>query len=433
MLPAASESTHLMSRRSALSLMVAGLGAALVSCARGSETRPAPGDVVTLVTDNATWGPGYSQAGDALHRLVGYHIRSRSVPNVSNYQQIVRMSAQTDSTSDLIKWWNGYRLQDLARAGILTDVSSAWDRAAREGWSDDAELRTSFTYEGRQYGVPLYKSYYVVLYSKKAFARLKAEVPTTWDEFVHLVEAARRAGMTPIASGGATTWESLIWFQQLVNGLDHGYYQDVTAGRASYTDPVAQQAMLLWADLYRREAFSAPDLSAGSLPGQLAKGTTVMQLYATWTVGSLLTSGLTDADLGAFLLPPPPDGAPSVVVESAGLTVAANSHKHAAAVAVADSWLDPSVQKVFSNFLKDTSADPSVVPDVGVVRDVATAVKEQQPTQATRYWEASPPALVEGNVQDLSAFMTNPTPANARSTLDSMQRRADKEWKVWNS
>jgi multiple sugar transport system substrate-binding protein len=41
--------------------------------------------------------------------------------------------------------------------------------------------------------------------------------------------------------------------------------------------------------------------------------------------------------------------------------------------------------------------------------------------------------LIEGNVQDLSAFMINPTAANASRTLSSMQRRADKEWKVWRS
>ena len=59
-------------------------------------------------------------------------------------------------------------------------------------------------------------------------------------------------------------------------------------------------------------------------------------------------------------------------------------------------------------------------------------MEKQKPSQAIRYWEASPPVLIEGNVQDLSAFMTNPTPENIKPTLTKLQRRAEKEWKAWN-
>ncbi|MGA8115179.1 MAG: extracellular solute-binding protein [Actinocatenispora sp.] len=421
-------------RRTVLASAFAGAaGLVLSSCARGTQSRPAPGDVVSLFNDNATWAPGYQAAGRQLRRVAGYSLAPRAVPNVANYQQIVRMSAQTDSTADLIKWWNGYRLRDIARAGILADVTDAWDEAARRGWSDDRELRESFSYQGRQYGMPLYKSYYAVFYSKKAFRKLGVEAPTTWQEFLHVVDAAHKKGMTPIASGGAGDWESLIWFQQLLNGLDHDFYLKLTSGQASYTDATCRQAMGLWVDLYKRGAFSAPDANPGDVPGQFNQATTAMLLFGTWNTGAFLAAGVKDADLGAFLLPPPPGGSPSVVVESGVLSVSANAHKPDAAMAVAKSWLNPAVQTAWSGFLKDTSADPSVVPDVGVIREVAAAVAKQKPTQAIRYWESSPPVLVEGNVQDLSAFMINPTSANATKTLSTMQRRADKEWKVWNS
>ncbi|GHJ39412.1 ABC transporter substrate-binding protein [Streptomyces sp. TS71-3] len=422
-----------VSRRAALTSGLVGVaGLALGACGQGSLTRPAPADVVSLFNDNSTWAPGYQAAGAQVHRLAGYRLAPRAVPNVSNYQQIVRMSAQTDSTSDLIKWWNGYRLRDVARAGILADVSEAWNEAARQGWCDDAALRESFSYRGRQYGVPLYKSYYAVFYSKKVFDRLGVGVPATWQEFLHVVDAARARRITPIMSGGATTWESSIWFQQLVNGLDHRFYLDLTAGRASYTDEVCRQAMGLWSDLYRRGAFSPPDAAVSDAPGQFAQGRAAMCLYGTWNTGAFLDAGVKDADLGAFLLPPP-GGAQSALVESGVLAVAAHAHKRDAAVSVARAWLNPAVQRAWTGFLRDTSADPSVVPDVGAVRQVAAQVRRERPTQAVRYWEASPPVLIEGNVLDLSAFMINPTAAQAKSTLASMQRRADKEWKMWTS
>ena len=424
-----------MSRRGLLGAAVAGAaGLALASCARGTQSRPIAGNLVSLFNDNATWAPGYAAAGAQLKKLAGYGLSPRAVPNVSNYQQIVRMSAQTDSTADLIKWWNGYRLEDIARAGILADVTSAWDEAATNGWSDDQELRDTFTYQGKQYGMPLYKSYYAVFYSKRVFDKLNVDVPKTWDDFLRIIDACKARKITPIVSAGASDWESLIWFQQLVNGLDHDFYLKLTAGKASYRDEKAKQAMELWVDLYRRGAFSAPDAPVNSLAAQFKQGSVAMNLYGTWNTGSYLTAGLKDSDFGAFLLPPPPGGSWSVVVESGVLSVSANAHKPQAALDIAKAWLNPAVQTAWTaGFLKDTSADPAVVPEVAAVQEVAAQLKELKPSQAIRYWEASPPVLIEGNVQDLSSFMISPTSANATRTLGTMQGRADKEWKVWNS
>lgn len=428
------DTTRAVSRRTALSASFAGAAAlALSACERGTLSKPAASDTLSLFNDNPSWTPGYHAAGQELSRLGGYRLAPQAVPNVSNYQQIVRMSAQTDSTADLVKWWNGYRLRDVARAGILADVTEAWDQAQSRGWCDDPALRESFTSDGRQYGVPLYKSYYAVFYSKPVFAKLGVEVPTTWQEFLHVVDTAHARHITPISSGGATSWESSIWFQQLVNGLDHRFYLDLTAGKRSYTDAECRQAMGLWSDLYRRGAFSTPDASVSDLPGRFAQGSTAMCLYGTWNTGAFLDAGVKDTDLGAFLLPPPPGGASSVVVESGVLAVSAKAHKRQGALDTARAWFDPAVQRAWTGFLRDTSADPSVVPDVGAVREVAAQVRAQRPPQAVRYWEASPPVLIEGNVQDLSAFMIDPTADRAVRTLASMQRRAEKEWKAWKS
>jgi multiple sugar transport system substrate-binding protein len=64
-----------------------------------------------------------------------------------------------------------------------------------------------------------------------------------------------------------------------------------------------------------------------------------------------------------------------------------------------------------------------------VIRHVQAIVKQTNPTRVNRYWEASPPALVEGNVQDLGDFMIHPEKAN--DVLSRMQKRADAEWAYW--
>lgn len=432
-MPAKTLPRAMVDRRTVLRLG-AGLGAAalLSSCARGTLTRAASGVDVTLTNDNPTWAPGFESIGKVLRSRTGHGVSVRAVPDVSGYQQVVRMSARTDSTTDLVKWWNGYRLRDIARSGIFADLSTVWDDAERRGWVSPA-ARDSFSHDGRPYAIPLHQSYYAIFYSKPAFERLGLTVPRTWDEFIATAEALRDDGVVPIGSGGATTWESLIWFQQLVNGLDPEFYRALTEGEASYTDDTAQEAMALWADLYDRGLFSPPDFAVQEAPGKLAEGSVGMNLYGTWQAASYTQAGLDEETFGLFLLPSADPGAPAAVVtESGALAVSENAHKRSAALAVVGDWLSTDAQQVWVDFLGDVSANAAALPSIQPVRDLARQVEEISPLLATRYWEASPPALIEGNVQELSAFMANPTAASARTTLARMQERADVEWEMWS-
>ncbi|KQO63439.1 hypothetical protein ASF23_04050 [Curtobacterium sp. Leaf261] len=423
-----------MTRRTALAVGGSGMLAALLAaCAKGSDTRPSAAGTVTLNSDNPTWGPGYAAASAVLADRIGYRITSRSIASVANYTQIIRMTAQTDSTTDLIKWTNGYRLQDIARADILTDLNDVWDTAIERKWVDP-EQRASFTYRGKAFGVPLYKSYYAVFYSKKAFAEQGITVPTTFDELMSAASTLRDAGITPFLSPGATTWEAEIWFMQLLASIDPAYYKAVTTNHASYLDDPAKQAMDMWSSMYADKMFSAPDVTSNDLPGLVKQGKFGMMLYGTWFANTLLAAGLTDDDIGFFRVPPHTASVdPAIVVESGSLSVPVKAHRHRAAVEVAGNWLATDVQTAWVGFLGDTSPNPAALPKSHLVQDLAKDIATTKPTELTRYWEASPTPLIEGNVADLGAFMVNPTKANGVSTLQSMQDRARTEWKTWNA
>jgi multiple sugar transport system substrate-binding protein len=422
-----------LSRRTLLGLLGAGGLALATGCARGTYTRPAAGNVLTLNNDVATWSDAYDAASAALEQRTGSRLAVRAVPNQSTYQQIVRMSAQTDATTDLFKWWNGYRLQDIARAGIVTDLSAVWDHAQEQGWVDPV-MRASFSFDGRPYALPLYKTYYPMFFSRRAFADAGVVVPTTFAELLEVAGTLRDAGITPIGAAGATSWESIIWFTQLLIGHSPDYYEDVTAGRASYLDDTATAAMELWARMYADGLFGEPDADQSGFPGQFADGTLGMTLAGTFNVNNYTEAGLGPADVGMFLVPPvDPAVEQSVVVESAALCVSANAHKHEQAMAVADNWLATDVQQAWVDRLGDASANPAALPTGSLVADLAHDVARVRPREITRYWEASPPVLVEGNVQDLSAFMVTPTVDNGITVLRNMQDRADAEWEAWRA
>jgi multiple sugar transport system substrate-binding protein len=91
------------------------------------------------------------------------------------------------------------------------------------------------------------------------------------------------------------------------------------------------------------------------------------------------------------------------------------------------------VQQAWVDQLGDASANPAALPTGSIVGDLAHDVARVRPREVTRYWEASPPVLVEGNVRDLSSFMVTPTVDNGIAMLRTMQDRADAEWKAWRA
>jgi multiple sugar transport system substrate-binding protein len=152
----------------------------------------------------------------------------------------------------------------------------------------------------------------------------------------------------------------------------------------------------------------------------------------TWRNAIFSQNGLTDADYGAFVMPTiTPDTKPSVIVESGVFAVPQHGNNVAAAEKAMGEWLNPQVQRTWVNQINDISANPQVGITNPILTAVNTQVQQLKPAPLERYWEASPPALVEGNVQDLAAFMVSPRPANIDPTLRKMQQRADDEWAKW--
>ncbi|MEQ7128490.1 extracellular solute-binding protein [Actinopolymorpha sp. B11F2] len=428
-----------MKHRRFLTALVAAGAVLLGACAQGTETRgddgsgagAGSGATLTLNGDRADFVPAYEAAGAKLAEITGSGIRARNVPSTENYQQVIRSSLQTSSTTDLIKWWSGYRLQDLAQTGGIEDLSAEWDAAVEKGWVNP-ETEASFSYDGKVYAMPMYKSYWVIYYNKQVYADLGLSVPTTWDEFLGNAEKIKKAGITPLFATQEAGWTSFIWFGEILSKLDPDFYVRLMNGEASYTDPTAREAMEIWADLYARGYFTAPDTAWDNEPALFAEGKVAMVPMGTWRNAIFVENGLTEDDYGAFILPMVKEGTePSVIVESGIFAVPKNAPNKDAAKKALGEWLNPEVQKAWVEKINDISANPSVGIENPLLTSVTEQVGEAKPTELERYWEASPPALIEGNVQDLAAFMVDPTPANIDGTLQRMQDRADTEWAKW--
>jgi multiple sugar transport system substrate-binding protein len=426
---------HTALRRVGAAALALGLAAALGACSQGSSSTStsAGGSTLTLNGDRADFVEAYKVAGDALVELGDYSIDPRNVPSTENYQQVIRSSLQTDSTTDLVKWWNGYRLQDLARSGGLADLSAEWDAAVDEGWVNP-DTKDSFSYDGKVYGMPMYKSYWVIFYNKHVFDDLGLTPPTTWDEFLSNNEAIKASGVTPLFGTQEAGWTSFIWFEEILSKLDPDFYAKLMAGEAKYTDEPAQEALRIWGDLYSKGYFTAPDIAWDNEPALFQEGTVAQVPMGSWRNGIFVENGMTEEDYGAYLLPVIEEGTqPSVITESGVIAVAEKSANKDEALKSMGNWLNPEVQTAWVNEIKDTSANPTVVTDDPTLASISDQVSAEKPIELVRFWEASPPPLIEGGVQYLASFMVNPTEENILPTLEKLQTLADTEWAKWEA
>ncbi|WP_369211267.1 ABC transporter substrate-binding protein [Streptomyces flavofungini] len=385
---------------------------------------------MSISTDNGSWDDGYRQAGQALKPLTGSALRPLSNPEAISYKQVTQMTLQTSRAFDLIKWGAGYELKSLARGGRLSDLSRLWENYENKGWVRGTQ-RASMSYRGRVYGIPLYESHYVVFYNKRVFARLALRPPATWDELLHCAGVLKRNKVTPFVATQYGGWPAYQWFQELISKIDPGFYRALTAGRARYTDDVPRQAMGIWQDFMRRGWTTSPDFDQSNGAAGLKAGRLGMFLYGTWSAHGFEEVGMRpNKDYGAFLLPTVRKGTrKSVITESAALAVPRSATRHEAAMASAGAWLTPSVQRVWTDYLNDGSANPVVRAGNPVVAEIKETITRGRMTRLIRYGEASPPNLVQGNTQDLASFMTGQT--SAENTLRRMAERAADEWDAW--
>ncbi|HVX42489.1 MAG TPA: extracellular solute-binding protein [Mycobacteriales bacterium] len=416
-----------MKRREFLGLTgLTGAGLLLTACGSGLKTAPG---TVSFYNDNPTWKPGYQAASDQIKKLTGIGLDMVSVPSINSYEQVIKSQLQTSKSPDLLKWWNGYRLQDLARIGQLAPLTEVWDAAAKSQSIDD-QIKPDFSYDNEVYGLPLHESYYVVFYNKKIFDKYDLAPPQTWDELLSVAGRIKKAGITPFVSTQVFPW-SFVWLQELISKTDPDFYQKLTAGEASYTDPTMHQVFGLWKELIEREYFTKPDLDLANAPSMLHAGSVAMYPCGTWNNQAIQAVGLKSGkDFDAFILPTVEKSTKkSVIVEAASFVVPAKAQHKADAKKAMSAWLDPQVQRKWTDFLIDSSPNPKVHSQDPTIRHVESIVRETDPMRLNRYWESSPPVLIEGNVQDVGDFMIHPNKAD--SVLSKMQKRADTEWDYW--
>lgn len=221
---------------------------------------------------------------------------------------------QAGDPPDLFQSWGGGVLWNYAEAGLLRDITpelTADDNAWKDSFSTQAALDL-YSYNGVYYGVPLTFGAVGVWYNTRLFAEAGIEsIPTTWDEFLAVVQQLKDAGITPITLGARDKWPSHFWWVYLAireggqAAFEAAYNREGTFADAPF---VAAGERLL--ELSALEPFQTDFMAMGygQAAGIMGNGEAAMELMGQWAPGvqqgnSTSGEGLPEGELGWFPFP----------------------------------------------------------------------------------------------------------------------------------
>ncbi len=392
-----------------------------------------PGEAVMLELfhDKPTWADNSDTMGQAAAEAI--NVGFATVPNEdpTTFQATVRASLGSGQAPDLYTWWSGYRMEDIVKAGGAADLTDIWQKYIEAGEYSQG-LANAFTFDGKVYAAPFAANLWVVYYNKPLFEENGLKPPTTWAEFEALNEALLAKGITPMAQTFVDRWQSFIVFEEMIlRTQGPEFYHKLMQGEAKYTDPEVVEAMELWKEMMDK-GYLTNDYAFGTatdtfLPAFQA-GQIAMLPIGDWYSATLVGGGLEPGvDYDAFIMPNQnPDLPPALFFEAGPLLVGENSPNKEQAKKVIDWWMSVEAQNQWNEMMGFTPANSKADNPNVVGQNVQNWVNDNQAELVLRYWEATPPDIVDAAVDEFARFMLNPD--QYQDVLNTIQQKADQVW-----
>jgi multiple sugar transport system substrate-binding protein len=406
-----------------LLLVISGCGG---SKAEKESVAQAKKVTVDLYLDKTDWAPKLDAVGKLAATNYGNGFKSVPFADTTSYQTTIKQSLSGNNPPDLMTWWSGFRMEELVKSGAVADLTDEWKTYEDQGLN--ADLAKAFMFDGKIYGAPLNVAYWNVFYNKKVFDANGLTPPTTWDEFMHILEVLKSKNITALANPFEGRWPSFIWFEEFLVHSDPDLYEKLVVGKASYTDPGVVKAMELWKSLIDGGYFGKPgDMSKDILP-EFVQGKTAMFLVGQWFSSSFITSGLKPGeDYDAFILPPINEGAGKVAIYETGpIMVSEKGTKKENALAALRNFFKKDTQQLWSESMGFPPLLPGVESKNAVTDKVFNEISTGGYRLIQRYWEATPPDISEFAVDQLGKFILQPD--KYMDVLQTIEKHAKDYW-----
>lgn len=205
---------------------------ALTACAGGSGGDGGDGKTLKLwhyEGADSAMGKAWAEAIKVFEKETGAKVEFEE----KSFEQIQKTASQvldTDAAPDLMEFNKGNATAGfLASTGLISDISGAVEEY---GWADklapSLQTTAKYTDDGVMggdtwYGIPNYGEFVGVYYNLDAFKEAGLEIPTTYDEFVDVLDAFVAKGITPLAEAGAEYPLGQLWYQLALTKGDRSF------------------------------------------------------------------------------------------------------------------------------------------------------------------------------------------------------------------
>ncbi|HXT34227.1 MAG TPA: extracellular solute-binding protein [Chloroflexota bacterium] len=406
------------------------LAMAIPSLSAVHAANPRAGTMLNLWNDKQTWATYFNTEGQASLKALGVGFKSVPYPDTTTYQAAVRTAGRTSKAPDLYTWWSGYQMKDTVDAGLATDVSALWNQN-KSAYSPG--LRAQFTFGGKTYGLPLYLSYWEVIYNKHIFAKYHLAPPTTWAQFQAINKTLRSHGVTPLAATITGRWPAFIYFEEMLVRSNPQAYLNLMAGKIKYTDPAVVNAMNIWSAMIKEGDFTDPGATSFGTSGNndvlsyFTKGKVGMIEIGSWYEPTITATGFKPGvDYGAFIMPNMnPKAGKNVIFETSPLVVSAHGPHQAQALKAATYFMSKAGQQAWINATGFIPARNDVKASNSLDQQMSATVNTGY-NLIPRYWEATPFDIVNVAVDQFAKFMLHP--GDPMPILSTIQSQADRSW-----
>lgn len=243
----------------------------------------------------------------------------------------------------------GFDILDWAKEGALGNLDEI---AAKEGWDKviPTALQQFSKYDGHWIAAPVnVHSTNWVWVNKAALDKAGGKEPTNWDELVSLLDKFKEQGITPVAHGGQP-WQDATIFDAVVLSFGNDFYKKAfidldpeTLGGAQMKEAFDRMTKLR---SYVDDNFSGRDWNLAS--AMVIEGKAGVQFMGDWAKGEFLAKGLKpNQDFYCFATPAQVTSF-QYLIDSFGMFTVKDENVQNAQVALAETIMDPKVQKGFN-------------------------------------------------------------------------------------
>jgi ABC-type glycerol-3-phosphate transport system substrate-binding protein len=173
-----------------------------------------------------------------------------------DFKQAIRTYLASDTPPDVLTWFAGNRMRFFSNNGLLMPLDDLYEE---NGWEDvyaEGIREVSKGSDGAYYFVPTSYYHWAVWYRPSVFEELGVEPPSTWEEFLGVIDTAADAGKIPIAIGTLAPWTAAGWFDYL-NMRQNGpqFHIDLMDGNEAYNSDAVKDTFGRWRELLDKQAF----------------------------------------------------------------------------------------------------------------------------------------------------------------------------------